>query len=196
MRVVSILPINCSHLGGYFAKFGQMLSSMERSIPPEFIKELSKCQDNLSAVPFSEFVRVIREDLGQKPEDIFEAVDDVPIGCASLAQVHRGTLKTGEDVAIKVQYPTVARNTQVDLRNMELVTKLCSKIFKHFQYDVRPFEEIHRSGLFQSCEVLLKVSLISPKNSRTWSSVVSSSFPLHPSMYRRDIVNIRLSESL
>ena len=89
-----------------------------------------------------------------KPEDIFERVEDVPIGCASLAQVHRGTLKTGEDVAIKVQYPTVARNTQVDLRNMEFVTKLCAKIFKHFQYDVNVFEVVHFSGLFRSCEVL------------------------------------------
>ena len=106
---------------------------MERSIPPEFVKELSKCQDNLSPVPFSEFERVIKEDLGMKPEDIFERVEDVPIGCASLA---------------------VARNTQVDLRNMEFVTKLCAKIFKHFQYDVNVFEVVHFSGLFRSCEVL------------------------------------------
>lgn len=131
-----------------------MVSSMERSIPPEFVKELSKCQDNLSPVPFSEFERVIREDLGMKPEDIFLKVDDVPVGCASLAQVHRGTLKNGEDVAIKVQYPTVARNTQVDLRNMELVTKVCAKVFKNFQYDVSINEGIHHSGSFRSYEAL------------------------------------------
>ena len=58
------------------------------------------------------------------------------MGCASLAQVHRGVLRTGEEVAIKVQYPTVAKDTEVDLRNIELVTKICGKVFKNFQYDV------------------------------------------------------------
>ena len=125
-----------SHLGGYFAKFGQMASTMEQSIPPEYTKTLAKCQDHLSSVPFSVFERVIHEDFHAKPEDLFLHVDDTPVGCASLAQVHRGVLRTGEEVAIKVQYPTVAKDTEVDLRNIELVTKICGKVFKNFQYDV------------------------------------------------------------
>lgn len=125
-----------SHLGGYFAKFGQIASTMEQSIPPEYTKTLAKCQDHLSSVPFSVFERVIHEDFHAKPEDLFLHVDDTPVGCASLAQVHRGVLRTGEEVAIKVQYPTVAKDTEVDLRNIELVTKICGKVFKNFQYDV------------------------------------------------------------
>ena len=128
--------VSCSHLGGYFAKLGQIASTMEQSIPPEYTKTLAKCQDHLTPVPFSVFERVIHEDFHVNPEDLFLHVDNTPVGCASLAQVHRGVLRNGEEVAIKIQYPTVAKDTQVDLRNIELVTKVCAKVFKNFQYDV------------------------------------------------------------
>lgn len=90
----------------------------------------------MSPIPFSDFNRVIKEDLGADAKTLFSEVDDTPVGCASLAQVHRGKLKTGEEVAIKVQYPTVAADTHVDLRNMELATKVCERIFPRFQYSV------------------------------------------------------------
>ena len=90
----------------------------------------------MSPIPFSDFNRVIKEDLGADASELFSEVESKPVGCASLAQVHRGKLKTGEEVAIKVQYPSVARDAQVDLRNMEMVTKLCERIFPRFQYSV------------------------------------------------------------
>lgn len=102
--------------------------------------------DQLTPVPFSVFERVIKEDLGVDSSAIFREVDEDPVGCASLAQVHHGYLTTGEEVAIKIQYPTVARNTNIDLRNVEYATKLCERIFPRFQYSVDQLLVCHVVG--------------------------------------------------
>ena len=83
------------------------------------------------------FERTLKEDLGVNSQSIFRDVDENPVGCASLAQVHHGHLVTCEEVAIKIQYPTVAKNTQTDLRNIELATRICERLFPRFQYSVR-----------------------------------------------------------
>ena len=59
--------------------------------------------------------RVIEEDLGVHYKDIFAEIDEDPIGCASLAQVHRAVLKTGEEVAVKIQYPFIRNFTKKDM---------------------------------------------------------------------------------
>lgn len=79
---------------------------------------------------------MIKEDLSVNASDLFQEVETHPVGCASLAQVHRAILKNGEEVAVKIQYPTVAKDTQVDLRNIEYATRLCERIFPRFQFSV------------------------------------------------------------
>ena len=59
--------------------------------------------------------RVIEEDLGVRYTDMFDEIDEMPIGSASLAQVHRAVLKTGEEVAVKIQYPFIRSYTKKDL---------------------------------------------------------------------------------
>ena len=71
-------------------------------------------------MPFSELVEVIEEDLGKKPSEVFKEVDEYPIGAASLAQVHRAILHSGEDVALKIQYPTIRKYTMIDMRDCEV----------------------------------------------------------------------------
>lgn len=93
-------------------------------------------QDSLTPVPFDNLTRVIKEDLGVNASDLFQEVETHPVGCASLAQVHRAILKNGDEVAVKIQYPTVAKDTQVDLRNIEYATRLCERIFPRFQFSV------------------------------------------------------------
>lgn len=53
-------------------------------------------------------------------EDVFREIDDQPVGCASLAQVHRGVLHSGEEVAVKIQYPSIKKLTQIDFRNIQV----------------------------------------------------------------------------
>ena len=63
---------------------------------------------------------MIREDLGIEMNDMFESFDESPIGAASLAQVHRAVLKSGEEVAIKVQYPFIRKYTLNDMRDCQV----------------------------------------------------------------------------
>ena len=137
---------------------------MGNGIPEEYVKVLSKCQvylfyyylriqDSLTPVPFDNLTRVLKEDLGVTTSDLFSEVDQDPVGCASLAQVHRAVLKNGEEVAVKIQYPTVAKDTEVDLRNIEFATRICERIFPRFQFSVGNLIIMLHSGLFPSLEV-------------------------------------------
>lgn len=64
---------------------------------------------------------MIEEDLGMKVKDLFSEIDEQPIGCASLAQVHRAVLVSGEEVAVKIQYPFIRKFTLIDLRDCEVL---------------------------------------------------------------------------
>lgn len=68
-----------------------------------------------------------------QPEDLFETFDTEPLGTASLAQVHRATLKNGQEVAVKVQHPYVLGNSKVDMKTMEYLCKMMSIVFPDFK---------------------------------------------------------------
>lgn len=68
-----------------------------------------------------------------QPEDLFVSFDEEPLGTASLAQVHRATLKTGQEVAVKVQHPYVMGNSKVDMKTMECLCKIMSIVFPDFK---------------------------------------------------------------
>lgn len=68
-----------------------------------------------------------------QPLELFESFDPEPLGTASLAQVHRATLKTGEEVAVKVQHPFVKKNSKIDLKTMEILVNIMSWMFPDFK---------------------------------------------------------------
>lgn len=68
-----------------------------------------------------------------QPEDLFESFDPEPLGTASLAQVHRATLKNGQEVAVKVQHPYVLGNSMVDMKTMEYLCKIMAYVFPDFK---------------------------------------------------------------
>jgi aarF domain-containing kinase len=70
-----------------------------------------------------------------KPEELFESFDPQPLGTASLAQVHRATLKNGQEVAVKVQHPYVRGNSIVDMKTMEILVHLMQLVFPDFKMD-------------------------------------------------------------
>lgn len=79
--------------------------------------------------------RVIKEETGQNVNQLFDNFDPEPLGAASLAQVHKATLKTtGETVAVKVQHPNVLRHSVVDMATMEFLFSVVSKIFPSFDF--------------------------------------------------------------
>ena len=108
----------CEELGPTYIKFGQILSTRPDLVPVDFIKELSKLQDNVPSSPFSEVSKIVESELGGPPEDIFDFFEKTPLASASIGQVYRATLKDGEAVAVKVQRPGIKKIIEVDLEIM------------------------------------------------------------------------------
>ncbi len=102
-------------LGPTFVKFGQILSTRPDFLPPEFIKELEKLQDQTN--PFEGFVaaEIIERELNRPVGDLFKDFDQKPVAAASLSQVHKAVLPGGDVVAVKVQRPDIRENIELDL---------------------------------------------------------------------------------
>ncbi|MEM8807377.1 MAG: AarF/ABC1/UbiB kinase family protein [Cyanobacteria bacterium P01_G01_bin.38] len=94
-------------LGPTFIKVGQALSTRPDLVRPDFLDELIKLQDRLPAFPTEIAHRIIEADLGRTPEEVFSYISPEPVAAASLGQVYRARLFSGEDVAVKVQRPNL-----------------------------------------------------------------------------------------
>mgnify|MGYP001302062375 CR=1 FL=1 len=101
-------------LGPAFIKFGQLLSSREDLFDEVFIDEMKKLRDKVKGIPFSKSKEVIEEALGKDVSDLFEYIDEDPIGTASIGVVYSGRLLTGEPVVIKVRRPNIEKMIEVD----------------------------------------------------------------------------------
>lgn len=112
------IRIAAEHLGPTYIKLAQIISSGEGLFPEELVAECQKCRDQVPPEPFHHVRRVIEEDLGRRLEDVFEWIDREPLASASIAQVHRAQLRTGERVVVKVQRPTVGQLVHADIKVM------------------------------------------------------------------------------
>ena len=110
-------------LGSIYVKFGQILAQRPDLIPRRYCKELEKLEDNVPAFDWSEAEEIIEEEIGL---DHFENIDEDPIAAASIAQVHKATLETGEDVVIKVKRPGIDEKVEQDLKILEFFTQFSS----------------------------------------------------------------------
>jgi ubiquinone biosynthesis protein len=102
-------------LGPTFVKLGQILSTRPDVIPHSFVREFEKLQDNVPGFSFEEVLVQITGELGAPVERFFSEIDPVPLAAASIAQVHRARLITGEDVAIKVRRPGIVAVVESDI---------------------------------------------------------------------------------
>ncbi len=102
-------------LGPTFVKIGQALSTRPDMVPAAYIVALERMQDDVAPIPFDDVRATIEESLGTRLNKLFASFDPEPLGCASLAQVHRATLRDGYPVAVKVQRPGVAEQVRADL---------------------------------------------------------------------------------
>src|SRR5437667_12347962 len=83
----------------------QILSTRPNLLPAGFAEELAKLQDSVAPLPFAEVQSVLGAELKRPLEEIFQSIDEQPLGSASIAQVHRARLVGGDDVVVKVQRP-------------------------------------------------------------------------------------------
>ena len=118
------LRLAAEALGPSYIKLGQIISSGEGLFPPELVDEFKRCRDQVPAEPFDLVRLTIEQDLGCRIEDVFEYLDDQPLAAASIAQVHAARLRTGEEVVVKVQRPTVAKLVRHDLEAMAWIAPL------------------------------------------------------------------------
>jgi ubiquinone biosynthesis protein len=112
------LRVAAERLGPTYIKLGQIISSGEGIFPEELVSEFKRCRDQVPPEPFAVVRRVVEEDLGRTVEDVFLRFHPQPLAAASIAQVHRATLCTGEDVVVKVQRPAVRQLVHKDLKVM------------------------------------------------------------------------------
>ncbi len=109
-------------LGPTFIKLGQVAATRPDLIPMSLILELRKLQDNVGGFPYAQVREMVRSELGCEIEDAYASFDATPIAAASIAQVHRAVLKTGEQVVVKVQRPGLERIIQTDLDLLQMMT--------------------------------------------------------------------------
>ena len=105
-------------LGPSFIKLGQLMSVRADMFPPAYITELRKLQDRVPPIPFDAVREAVEGEVGRPLAEIFAAFDTDCLAAASVAQVHRATLFTGEKVAVKIVRPDIARKIREDIRLM------------------------------------------------------------------------------
>jgi predicted unusual protein kinase regulating ubiquinone biosynthesis (AarF/ABC1/UbiB family) len=108
-------------LRGGFQKLGQALANYPTLVPDEFIEVLGALHFEAPPMHFSLLREMVRNELGADPEDVFERFETRAFAAASLGQVHRARLMSGEEVAVKIQYPDIARTIRDDFRNLSLL---------------------------------------------------------------------------
>ena len=111
-------------LGPIYIKFGQALSTRPDIIPMDIAKELSKLQDNVPPFASDKALSILEQAYGKSPFEVFAQLNPIPLASASMAQVHTATLKTGEDVVIKILRPAMRRVIEQDLSIMFTLAKL------------------------------------------------------------------------
>lgn len=103
-------------LGPTFIKVGQLFSTRADLFPREYVEELSKLQDAVPAFGYPKVLKIIESEFGKPLNDIFSYFEPMPIAAASLGQVHRADLFSGEKVVVKVQRPGLVKLFEIDLK--------------------------------------------------------------------------------
>ena len=110
-------------LGPTFVKIGQALSTRPDMVPPDYLAALERMQDDVAPIDPAVVRGLVEEELGVRLGKVFTEFDDVPLGCASLAQVHRAVLRDGREVAVKVQRPEALERIRGDLDALAAIAR-------------------------------------------------------------------------
>jgi len=114
-------------LGPTYIKLGQILSTRPDIIPRQFINEFTKLQDMVPPFSTAEVRTQIRNELHGELEDLFSFFDTEPIAAASIAQVHKATLLTGEQVVVKIRRPNIVEQVETDIDALLWLAQLLEK---------------------------------------------------------------------
>lgn len=122
----------CQKMGITYIKFAQILSTQNYGnlFTEEDRKILSSICDNVNPISYSKIYDILQEEYNNEVDDVFDFIDSKPIGSASISQVHRARLKTGEVVAIKVKRKDITKNINRDINRIRKLVHRYGKLFK------------------------------------------------------------------
>ena len=143
------LRLCLEELGTTFIKLGQLLSTRPDLLPQPIIKELVKLQDTVPAFSFEEAKKIIEEELEGSIDNFFSYFNKKALAAASISQVHRATLHSGEDVVVKVRRPDIEKTIRLDLKIMHDIAWILdnhTKLGKLYEFDIM-VNEFERSIL-------------------------------------------------
>eukprot|EP00357_Protocruzia_adherens_P032721 CAMPEP_0115012808 /NCGR_PEP_ID=MMETSP0216-20121206/24976_1 /TAXON_ID=223996 /ORGANISM="Protocruzia adherens, Strain Boccale" /LENGTH=609 /DNA_ID=CAMNT_0002381973 /DNA_START=154 /DNA_END=1983 /DNA_ORIENTATION=- len=144
-----------SRMRGAALKIGQIFSYQEDKLIPPILKDaLEKAKMEASIMPERQLFQVLRAELGDDWESRFEEFDTNPIAAASIGQVHKAKLKTGQIVAMKIQYPGVSKSIDSDIKNLKLLMKM-TRIMPKGLYVDNILKQV-RGELKEECDYLLE----------------------------------------
>lgn len=134
-------------LGPTFIKLGQALSTRADLLPPEYVEALTRLQDKVPEFSAEEAIATVEAELGASIYSLYRQFDLIPIAAASLGQVHKARLHTGEEVVVKVQRPGLERLFDLDLKVLRRLVRFCDRTFswvRQYQLEAiyREFAEV------------------------------------------------------
>jgi len=130
-----------SYLRGAAMKVGQTLASFPDIVPREFVETLEQLQFRAPPMHWSLLREMVHNELGDDPENLFASFEKQAFAAASLGQVHRARLKSGEEVAVKIQYPGIARTIRDDFRNL-LLFLLPARLGRDWEITKEQFDDL------------------------------------------------------
>lgn len=125
-------------MGPTYVKLGQLLATRPDLVPPSWIDEFEKLHATVQPLPFEIIEGVLKDEFGPSLMEVFESFDPVPLGSASIAQVHRARLKDGTDVVVKVQRPGIVSTINDDLSVLYFLAELLDKYID----ETRPYNPV------------------------------------------------------
>jgi ubiquinone biosynthesis protein len=114
-------------MGPTYIKLGQLLSTRFDLLPPAYTTALSRLQDEVEPFPYAQVAELVAQELGSDIRHVFADFDPEPLAAASLGQVHRATLRSGREVAVKVQRPDAREDVAGDLKTLTNLATLADK---------------------------------------------------------------------
>ncbi len=132
------------NLGPTFIKVGQLFSTRADLFPLEYVEELSKLQDSVPAFGYEQVERIIQQDFGKTIPQLYRNFDPIPLAAASLGQVHRAQLHSGEEVVVKIQRPGLKKLFTIDLQ-------ILKGIARYFQNHPKWGKGRDWMGIYEEC---------------------------------------------
>ncbi len=115
------------NMGPTYVKLGQLLSTRPDLLPDEYLTALSTLQDDVAEIPYTEVHQLVEEELGIRISKAFASFEEKPLASASIGQVHKAVLRSGMEVAVKVQRPGIRKKFIEELDTLKEVTEFAMK---------------------------------------------------------------------